>query len=108
MWATDEVAKARRAKRRADAKKAGKEPGRTGLARDAWHLMLTNLDTDQASVSQLASIYRTRWAVEIQFRALKQPDETAPPDTGHERLHRPPPAQSFFQSSHTSLAQLSQ
>ena len=41
MRATEEVAKARRAKRRADAKKAGMEPCRTGLARDAWHLMLT-------------------------------------------------------------------
>ena len=72
MRATDEAAKARRAKRRADAKKAGKEPCRTGLVRDAWHLMLTNLDTDQASVSQLASIDRARWAVEILVRAWKQ------------------------------------
>ena len=36
--------------------KAGKEPCRTGLARDAWHLMLTNLGTDQASVSPLAAM----------------------------------------------------
>lgn len=72
MRATAETTKARRAKRRADARKAGKEACRTGLLRDAWHLMLTNLDADQASVPQLAAIYRARWAVEIQFRGWKQ------------------------------------
>lgn len=34
--------------------------------------MLTNLTKNQASVGQLAAIYRARWAVEIQFRAWKQ------------------------------------
>jgi hypothetical protein len=72
MRAADDVAKARRARRRAEAKKAGKEPSKIGLLRDGWHLMLTNLTTDQASVAQLSSIYRARWAVEIQFRAWKQ------------------------------------
>jgi hypothetical protein len=72
MRAEAEVTSARRAKRMADARKAGKQPCQIGLQRDAWHLMLTNLDADQASVSQLAAIYRARWAVEIQFRAWKQ------------------------------------
>lgn len=34
--------------------------------------MLTNLSPEQAGVSQLAVVYRARWAVEIQFRAWKQ------------------------------------
>ena len=34
--------------------------------------MLSNLSREQADVSQLAAIYRARWAVEIQFRAWKQ------------------------------------
>jgi Transposase DDE domain len=34
--------------------------------------MLTNLSKEQADVTQLAAIYRARWAVEIQFRAWKQ------------------------------------
>jgi IS4 transposase len=34
--------------------------------------MLINLSREQADVSQLATIYRARWAVEIQFRAWKQ------------------------------------
>ena len=49
-----------------------KSPCPKGLIRDGWHLMLTNLGKEQADVSQLAAIYRARWAVEIQFRAWKQ------------------------------------
>jgi hypothetical protein len=70
--AASEVTRARRAKRRKQAKACGKIPCPKGLIRDAWHIMLTNLDKQRASVSQLAAIYRARWAVEIQFRAWKQ------------------------------------
>ncbi len=70
--AAPEVAAARRAQRREKARQSGKEPCPTGLVRDGWHLMLTNLTKERAGVSQLASIYRARWAVEIQFRAWKQ------------------------------------
>lgn len=72
MRATPEVAAARRSERRAKAAQSGKEPCPKGLIRDGWHLMLTNLSQEQATVSQLAAIYRARWAVEIQFRAWKQ------------------------------------
>lgn len=72
MRATPEVAAARRAERREKARQCGKTPCPVGLVRDGWHLMLTNLAKDQAGVSQLAAIYRARWAVEIQFRAWKQ------------------------------------
>ena len=72
MRAAPEVAAARRAQRRKKAKDCGKTPCPKCLIRDGWHLMLTNLDRIQADVSQLAAIYRARWAVEIQFRAWKQ------------------------------------
>ncbi|WP_353568479.1 transposase [Haloferula sargassicola] len=72
MRAAPEVAAARRAARRAKARKSGKEPCPKGWVRDGWHLMLTNLGKEQASVDQLAAVYRARWAVEIQFRAWKQ------------------------------------
>lgn len=72
MRAAPEVAAARRAQRREKSRQSGKPPCPTGLVRDGWHLMLTNLTKDQAGVSQLAAIYRARWAVEIQFRAWKQ------------------------------------
>ena len=70
--AASDVAAARRAQRRKTAKESGKKPCPKGLVRDGWHLMLTNLGTEQAGVSQLAAVYRARWAVEIQFRAWKQ------------------------------------
>ena len=72
MRAAPEVAAARRAQRREKSRQSGKPPCPKGLVRDGWHLMLTNLTKDQAGVSQLAAIYRARWAVEIQFRAWKQ------------------------------------
>jgi IS4 transposase len=34
--------------------------------------MWTNLSEEDADASQIAAIYRARWAVEIQFRAWKQ------------------------------------
>lgn len=70
--AASDAAAARRTERRDKARKSGKTPCKTGLIRDGWHLMLTNLEPTQADVSQLARIYRARWAVEIQFRAWKQ------------------------------------
>jgi len=72
MRAAPEVSAARRAERRKKARDCGKNPCPKGLIRDGWHLMLTNLSKEQADVSQLAAIYRARWAVEIQFRAWKQ------------------------------------
>ncbi len=70
--AAPEVSATRRAERRKKARKCGKNPCPKGLLRDGWHLMLTNLSREQVDVSQLAAIYRARWAVEIQFRARKQ------------------------------------
>ena len=70
--AAPEVAEKRRRERRQKAKKNGKQACPKGLARDGWHLMLTNLNQEEATVGQLAEVYRARWAVEIQFRAWKQ------------------------------------
>ncbi len=54
MRAAPEVTAARRAERRKKERESGKQPCPKGLARDGWHLMLTNLGRDQADVSQLA------------------------------------------------------
>ena len=72
LRASPEVVAARRKERRDKAKKSGKAPCAKGLVRDGWHLMLTNLPTGLADAGKLATIYRARWAVEIQFRAWKQ------------------------------------
>lgn len=70
--AAAEVVRARRAERRKKARECGKTACPKALARDGWHLMLTNLGGGEADVGQLAAVYRARWAVEIQFRAWKQ------------------------------------
>jgi hypothetical protein len=72
LRACREVAAARRKERRKKAKESGRVPCSKGLVRDGWHLMLTSLPPDLADARKLATIYRARWAVEIQFRAWKQ------------------------------------
>lgn len=62
----------RRRERRQKAREQGKVASRAALARDGWHLMLTNLPAERVGVATLAGLYRSRWAVEIQFRAWKQ------------------------------------
>jgi hypothetical protein len=70
--AEEKVGNRRRRTRRQEAKKKGKVPCPKGLVRDGWHIMLTNLDGEEFCANQLASIYRVRWGIEIQFRAWKQ------------------------------------
>ena len=72
MRAAPEITAARPPERRKKARESGKQPCPKGLLRDGWHLMQTKLRKAQADVSQLAAIYRARWAMEIQFRAWKQ------------------------------------
>lgn len=66
------VARKRRKQRRKEAKAKGVEPDATGLIRDGWHLMITNLPGAEFTPNSLRAIYRARWGVEIQFRAWKQ------------------------------------
>jgi hypothetical protein len=72
LRASPEVVDARRKERRDKAKKTGKTPCAKGLVRDGWHLMLSNLPTGLKDAGKLATIYRARWAAEIQLRAWKQ------------------------------------
>jgi hypothetical protein len=62
----------RRRERHKKAQELGKTASSAALVRDGWHLMLTNLPPERISVAALAGLYRSRWAVEIQFRAWKQ------------------------------------
>lgn len=70
--ASAQITESRRRERRKKAKELGKTASQKSLTRDGWHLMLTNLPATEASVVELAEIYRARWAVEIQFRGWKQ------------------------------------
>jgi Transposase DDE domain len=70
--AAPEMIEARHQERRKKARKSGKTPCPKGMIRDGWHVILTNLTKDECSFEKIISIYRARWAVEIQFRAWKQ------------------------------------
>jgi len=70
--ADQQTTEKRRRDRRKKAQELGKTASSAALERDGWHLMLTNLPAEQISVDTLAALYRSRWAVEIQFRAWKQ------------------------------------
>jgi hypothetical protein len=61
-----------RRQRRHEAKKHGATPSKSGLLRDAWSLVITNLNSDQIDADKLYQIYSFRWSIEIQFRAFKQ------------------------------------
>lgn len=43
-----------------------------GWIRDEWHILVTNVNKDEAKLNDLVKLYRMRWDVEIQFRAWKQ------------------------------------
>jgi len=58
------VARKRRKQRRKDAKAKGVEPDSTGLIRDGWHLMITNLPGANFTPNSLRAIYRARRGVE--------------------------------------------
>lgn len=58
--------------RRREAKSHGAVPSKSGLLRDGWSLVITNLDSDQVDADKLYQIYSFRWSIEIQFRAFKQ------------------------------------
>jgi hypothetical protein len=62
--ATGKVARQRRQMRREEAAAKGVEPDPVGLLRDGWHLMLTNLPTEDFPPTLLRAVYRARWGVE--------------------------------------------
>ena len=63
------VVEERRKERKENGSELTKE---TGLVRDGWHILITNIDGEISGVNQLMKIYRMRWDIEIQFRAWKQ------------------------------------
>ncbi len=70
--ATPQLTQQRRRERRQKARDLGKQPNRDALVRDGWHIMITNVQSDQMGTKQLFELYATRWQIEITFRAWKQ------------------------------------
>ena len=69
--ADQNVVEQKHRKRKADAQKKGKKPSQDSLTRDGWHLILTSLSKEQASVEEIGHLYTCRWSIELQFRGLK-------------------------------------
>ena len=70
--AEQKIVEQRRRKRKEKAEKEGRAACSKGLVRDGWHIMVTSLKSEEATVSELALLYSARWAIELQFRALKK------------------------------------
>jgi len=70
--ATAPVARQRRRQRRQKATELGKSASKDMLTRDAWHIMITNVEEVMMGAKELSELYRVRWQVEITFRAWKQ------------------------------------
>jgi len=66
------VVQQRRRERRTEARKLGKTASQDKLARDGWHIMITNVGEEVMGAGDLFELYRVRWQIETTFRAWKQ------------------------------------
>lgn len=69
---SEELASRRRQEKKAKRKRNGTNPNKASLIREGWTIYLTNLPSNTFLPEQIYSLYRQRWAIEIQFRAWKQ------------------------------------
>lgn len=58
--------------RKGRAKDERRNSSKQGLMRDGWLIFITNIKKTVLSAQEIAMLYRIRWAIEIEFRALKQ------------------------------------
>jgi hypothetical protein len=70
--AEEGVAEQRRRQRKLKARDLGKTSCRNALTRDAWHIIITNVDSSLMGADALFKLYSVRWQIEITFRAWKQ------------------------------------
>lgn len=70
--AAPDVAHQRRRERRKQAEDRGKKLGKDALIRCDWHIIVTNVESDDMSAENLFKLYSVRWNIEIGFRAWKQ------------------------------------
>ena len=56
---------------RRDAKRRGINPSKQRLQLAGWNIYITNMDTDQFTVEQIATLVRIRWQAELMFKSFK-------------------------------------
>ena len=71
--ADPKIASERRRRRLEENKRKGRktESKKQANLRDNWHLMLTSVSKERIAPKDLMALYRTRWDIEIRFRAWK-------------------------------------
>jgi len=69
---SEEVASRRRQEKKTKRKLNGTNASKASLIREGWTIYVTNLPVDTCPPERIFSLYRQRWAIEIQFRAWKQ------------------------------------
>jgi hypothetical protein len=65
------VAQARRRRVREDARRQGRTPRKSTLARCDWTLMVTNAPVEKLPTSAVLTIYGVRWQIELVFKLAK-------------------------------------
>lgn len=61
-----------RRRRKGCAKKERRNSSKQGLMMDGWLIFITNIKKTELAAQEIAMLYKIRWAIEIEFRALKQ------------------------------------
>ena len=56
---------------RQDAKRRGLNPSKQRLQLAGWNIYITNIDTDQFTAEQIATLVRIRWQAESMFKSFK-------------------------------------
>ena len=56
---------------RRDAKRRGTNPSKQRLQLAGWSIYITNIDTNQFTAEQIATLVRLRWQVELMFKSFK-------------------------------------
>ena len=68
---SEEEANKRRRYIRRDAKRRQINPSKQRLKLTGWNIYITNMDTDQFTPQQIATLVRIRWQVELMFKSFK-------------------------------------
>lgn len=69
---SDVEANKNRRHRKSRAKDEPRNSSKQGLMRDGWLIFITNIKKTELTAQEIATLYKIRWAIEIEFRALKQ------------------------------------
>jgi len=84
-----QAAEAARRKARRDAQREGYQVSRRTLAAADWVIIVTSLDTEEFSTSDVLALYRLRWRIELGFKRLKSLIGLTGPPGLDERSARP-------------------